>query len=92
MLREDFHGIQIGLDYREKAKYLIGVILDPVLAVFHDFGLTFFLHIVFFVLLKMSKNAFWVVAGLPQRLKSGLYEIYSSLRWPFCSKTIDLSL
>ena len=24
--------------YRGKAKYLIGVILDPVLAVFHDFG------------------------------------------------------
>ena len=26
------------IDYRGKAKYLIGVILDPVLAVFHDFG------------------------------------------------------
>ena len=25
------------IDYRGKAKYLIGVILDPVLAVFHDF-------------------------------------------------------
>ena len=48
---------------RGKAKYLIGVILDPVLSVFHDFGLTFFLHInVFFVLLKVSKNAFYVVA------------------------------
>ena len=35
---------------------------------FHDFGLTFFLHNVFFVLLTMSKNVLWVVARLSQRL------------------------
>ena len=42
--------------YRGKAKYLIGIVLSPVLADFHDFDLTFFLHNVFFVLLKMSKK------------------------------------
>ena len=49
---------------------------------FHDFGLTFFPYCVF-ALLKMSKNGFWVVARLPQRLKSTFLEIFSSLRrWP----------
>ena len=45
---------------------------------FHDFGLTFFSINVFFVLLKMSKNVFWVVARLPQRLKSTFFEIFSN--------------
>ena len=35
---------------------------------FHDFGLT----------LKTSKNMFWVVARLPQRLKSMFFEIFSN--------------
>ena len=37
---------------------------------FHDFGLTFFSINVFFVHLKMSKNVFWVVVWLTQRLFS----------------------
>ena len=85
----------------EKQNIKIGVILDPVLAVFHDFGLTFFLHNVPFVLLKMSKNAFYMVVRLPQRLKSTFFEIFSSLHWPLAfvaalfekvSKNIDCSL
>ena len=40
---------------------------------FQDFGLTFFSV---FVLLKMLKNVFWVVARLPQRLKSTFFEIF----------------
>ena len=39
---------------------------------FHDFGHTFFSV---FALLKMSKNVFWVVARLPQILKSTFFEI-----------------
>ena len=31
-----------------------------------------------FVLLKMSKNVFWVVAQLPQRLKLTLFQIFSN--------------
>ena len=44
----------------------------------HGFGLTFFSINVFFVLLKMSKNVFWVVARLPQRLKSTFFENFSN--------------
>ena len=55
---------------------------------FHDFGLTFFLHNVFFVLLKMSKNVFWVVARLPQRLKSTFFEIFSN----GAARNVDFSL
>ena len=33
----------------------------------------------FWSLMKMSKNVFWVVARLPQRLKSTLFEIFFSL-------------
>ena len=33
--------------------------------------------------LKMSKNVFWVVARLPQRLKSTLFEIFSHSTDPF---------
>ena len=38
--------------------FKIGLILYIVLAVFHEFGLTFLLHNGFFLLLKMSKNVF----------------------------------
>ena len=48
---------------------------------FHDFGLTFFSPYCVFALLKMSKNVFWVVARLHQRLKSTFLEIFSSLYW-----------
>ena len=57
---------------------------------FHDFGLTFFLHNVFFVVLKMSKNAFCVVARLPQRLKSTFFEKFSSLRWPLQGLSVQI--
>ena len=40
----------------------------------------FFSINVFFVHLKMSKYVFWVVARLPQRLKSKFFEIFSSLQ------------
>ena len=47
----------------------------------------------------MSKNVFWVVARLPQRLKSTLFEIFSILRVPFghppfekISNNVDFSL
>ena len=43
----------------------------------------FFSINVVFVLLKMSKNMFWVVARLSQRLKSTFFEIFSSLRVSF---------
>ena len=56
---------------------------------FHDFGLTFFLHNVIFALLKMSKNVFWVVARLPQRLKSTFFGIFSSLRSRPCHTITD---
>ena len=52
---------------------------------FHDFDLTFFSV---FVLLKMSKNVFWVVARLPQRLKSTFFEIFSSLHWSLQGRSI----
>ena len=55
---------------------------------FHDFGLTFFLHNVSCSLFKMSKNVFWVVARLPQRLKSTFFEIFSSLRWALRDRSI----
>ena len=55
---------------------------------FYDFGLTFFSINVFFVLLKMSKNVFWVVARLPQRLKSTFFEIFSSLYWPILGRSV----
>ena len=67
---------------------------------FYDFGLTFFSINVFFVLLKMSKSVFWVVARLPQRLKSTFFDIFSNGAAPKgpaerrkkCQKTMNLAL
>ena len=62
---------------------------------FHDFGLTFFSV---FVLLKMSKNVFWVVARLPQRLKSTFLKNFlhsgspsATLQSKFFQKTLSLA-
>ena len=40
-------GAFVDASCRGRAKYLLGVITDPGLAVFHDFGLTFFSIFVF---------------------------------------------
>ena len=38
------------------------------------------------------KNVFWVVARLPQRLKSMFFEIFISLRWPLRSHSVQKNL
>ena len=55
---------------------------DATLCDFHDFGLTFFLHIVFLYFWKCQKMCFGWLHNLPQRLKSTFFEIFSSLHWP----------
>ena len=43
------------------------------------------------VSLENVKNAFWVLARLPQRLKSTFFENFSNSASPFSSKTLILA-
>ena len=78
----------------------MGVILDPVLADFHDIGLTLFLHICVFFTFENVENAFWVIAQLPQRLKPMFFKKnfftpmapLGLLRLKKLKKNIDFSL
>ena len=43
---------------------------------FHEFGLTLFFSIMCFCTFENVKNVFWVVARLPQRLKSTFFKFF----------------